>query len=68
MRLGGGARINGKNGSKIVKKVGARERQQIERLWDVPGDVTVNVDAGSFTEHWEGHYPLQLVPLCLLVG
>ena len=41
-------RQNGKNGGKVLKKNRAREREEIERSWDVPGGVSVNVvNAGS---------------------
>jgi len=41
-------RQNGKNGGKLSKKDRAREREEIERSWDVPGGVSVNVvNAGS---------------------
>ena len=39
-------RQNGKNGAKLSKKVRAREREEIEHSWDVPGDVARNIDAG----------------------
>ena len=39
-------RQNGKNGAKLSKKDRAREREEIERSWDVPGNVPRNVDAG----------------------
>ena len=39
-------RQNGKNGPKLSKKVRAREREETERSWDVPGDVARNIDAG----------------------
>ena len=38
-------RQNGKNGAKLSKKDRAREREEIERSWDVPGNVARNVDA-----------------------
>jgi hypothetical protein len=39
-------RQNGKNGAKLSKKDQAREREEIEHSWDVPGNVARNVDAG----------------------
>jgi hypothetical protein len=39
-------RQNGKNGPKLSKKVRAREREEIERSWDLPGDVARNIDVG----------------------
>ncbi|KAI0305213.1 Dcp1-like decapping family-domain-containing protein [Multifurca ochricompacta] len=41
-------RQNGKNGAKFSKKDKAREREEIERSWDVPGDGQV-VQAGGQT-------------------
>ena len=38
-------RQNGKNGAKLSKKDRAREREEIEHSWDVPGDVACNIDA-----------------------
>jgi len=36
------------SGAKLSKKDRAREREEVERSWDVPGDVTANVvNAGS---------------------
>ena len=45
-------RQNGKNGAKHLKRDRAREREEIERSWDVPGDAqrivaNVNVNAGT---------------------
>ncbi|KAI9462791.1 Dcp1-like decapping family-domain-containing protein [Lactarius psammicola] len=43
-------RQNGKNGAKHSKRDRAREREEIERSWDVPGDaqrVNANANAGS---------------------
>lgn len=43
-------RQNGKNGAKPSKRDRAREREEIERSWDVPGDaqrVNVNVSANA---------------------
>ena len=39
-------RQHGKNGAKLSTKDRAREREEIECLWDVPGNVPRNVDAG----------------------
>jgi hypothetical protein len=40
-------RLNGRNGAKHSKKDKAREREEIERSWDVPGkSITPNLDAG----------------------
>jgi len=42
---------NGKTGAKLSKKDRASEREEIERSWDVPGDVTANtVYAGSLQQ------------------
>ena len=41
-------RLNGRNGAKHSKKDRAREREEIERSWDVPGkSITPNLDPGS---------------------
>jgi hypothetical protein len=41
-------RLNGRNGAKHSKKDKAREREEIERSWDVPGkSITPNLDPGS---------------------
>ena len=41
-------RLNGRNGAKHSKKGKAREREEIERSWDVPGkSATPNLDPGS---------------------
>ena len=40
-------RLNGRNGAKHSKRDKAREREEIERSWDVPGkSATPNLDAG----------------------
>ena len=40
-------RLNGRNGAKHSKRDKAREREEIERSWDVPGkSITPNLDAG----------------------
>src|SRR5260221_13975911 len=41
-------RLNGRNGAKHSKRDKAREREEIERSWDVPGQsiTTPNLDAG----------------------
>jgi len=40
-------RLNGRNGAKHSKKDRARERDEIERSWDVPGkSITPNLDPG----------------------
>ena len=43
-------RQNGKNGAKHSKRDRAREREEIERSWDVPGDaqrINANISAGT---------------------
>jgi len=44
-------RPNGRNGAKHSKKDRAREREEIERSWDVPGEgITPNLDPGLSPE------------------
>ena len=45
MGLNAGGRIT-KNGAKLSKKDRARKREEIERSWDVPGNVARNIDSG----------------------
>jgi len=44
-------RQNGKNGAKLSKKDRVREREEIERSWDVPGDLSVNVVNARSPQH-----------------
>jgi len=48
-------RQNGNSGPKVLKKVRAKGREEIERTWDVHGDIIANADASSPQTALEGH-------------
>ena len=57
-------RQNNKNGAKLSKKDRARKREEIERSWDVPGNVVRKIDSGLVVARDLGETATNTGPCC----